>query len=267
MSSLCSLCSNISFLDLPPFPDWLGGHESVIADSELVPFVPNESSPPKEGDYHNEEEEVGLRHVFPACFYPQKDSSSSSSSVDNEDEDEVDEVGLRHVFPSCFYPQKESSASKDEGFHDALPHCFFPQTLSLPQILPTPQHPSKTRALGLSHHSSLTALQEAALSCEICGLIKQSVDRVRGILEEYYKNEENVAWDRNGPPTWKFWITKRRAGEDGICVWSPAEKSNRVFLVGAIGLCVDDGMSSVLVSSSQASYKKGVRFRRQTDSS
>lgn len=41
MPKLCSLCSSISFLDLPPYPEWIGGYHVPIAPlSEMVPHVP-----------------------------------------------------------------------------------------------------------------------------------------------------------------------------------------------------------------------------------
>ncbi|KAF2101722.1 HET-domain-containing protein [Rhizodiscina lignyota] len=43
MPGLCSICSNISFLDLPPFPPWIGWYHVPLHHlSELVPFVPRD---------------------------------------------------------------------------------------------------------------------------------------------------------------------------------------------------------------------------------
>jgi hypothetical protein len=149
MPSLCSLCSQISFLDLPPFPDWLGGyHVPLGADSELVPFLP--------------------------------DDTDVTISANN---------------------------------------------------------------LGNSHHPSLPALQEAAVSCEICALIEQSVDRVRKLLDEAQNNKHFAYYDKSGGPAYEFFMSRRRKGEDGLLIWSMSKNNNEAFLLGAIGFCVDDGMA------------------------
>jgi hypothetical protein len=153
MPSLCSLCSSISFLELPSFPPSLAGHHVPFkADSELLPYITKTVSSPEKG-----------KHKMP--------------------------VG----------------------------------------------------SLGLAHQTSLTFLQEAAKICDICTLIEQSVNRVRAVLEEAGKDKIYVTYDTTGPPTWEFWLSQRREGEDGFLVWSMAEKSEQAYLVGAVGFCVDDG--------------------------
>src|ERR1700712_729122 len=103
MASLCSLCSQISFLDLPPYPQWLGGRQLVIKDSELIPFVPKEPSPEDQSEKEEDEETLvaieeaeGLHHVFPNCFYPLKEQGYHKEPVPSSEE----EGGLRHIFPS-----------------------------------------------------------------------------------------------------------------------------------------------------------------------
>ena len=151
MPSLCSLCSQIAFLDLPPFPVWLGGyHVPLAADSELIPFLPDD--------------------------------------------------------------------------HDVI---------------------VSASNLGIPHHPSLPALQEAAASCEICALIDQSVGRVRKLLDEAQNNKHFMRYDRSGGPLYEFFMSKRREGEDGLLVWSMSKNNNEAFLLGAIGYCVDDGMASL----------------------
>lgn len=154
MPSLCNLCSQISFLDLPPFPSSLAGyHVPFKADSELLPFLTKVITTPEK-----------RRQRIP--------------------------VG----------------------------------------------------SLGLAHHLTLAALREAAKICEVCALIEQSVDRVRATLEEAKKSTSYVTFDKTGPPTWEFFLSKRGEGEDGLLAWSMSEKGLReAYLLGAIGFCVDDG--------------------------
>jgi hypothetical protein len=154
MPSLCILCSQISFLDLPPFPPSLAGyHVPFKADSDLLPFVTKVTTTP----------EKRIQRI---------------------------PVG----------------------------------------------------SLGLAHHPSLAALWEAAKICEICALLEQSVDRVRATLEEAKKSNSYVAFDRTGPPTWEFFLSKRGKGEHGLLAWSMSEKGlPEAYLLGAIGFCVDDG--------------------------
>jgi hypothetical protein len=172
MPSLCSLCSQISFLDLPPFPDWLGGyHVPHSPDSELLPFLP--------------------KHI--------------------------DDDLSRRVVPG---------------------------------------------SLGLPHHPSLANLQEAAASCDVCKLIEQSVGRVRKILEEVQNDKQYVYYNKSGPPLYEFFMSKRRENEDGLLVWSRAEKNHETYLLGAIGFCVDDGIIVTLDRSQiVANVSKTVRSK------
>ncbi|QDS67590.1 hypothetical protein FKW77_003719 [Venturia effusa] len=152
MPSLCSLCSSISFLDLPPYPSSLAGHQIPFkADSVLLPYLTK-----------------------------------------------------RIITP--------------EGKTEPLP----------------------VGSLGLAHHPSLLGLQTAAKTCEICALIEQSVDEVRDTLDLARQDKFYAAYDKTGPPIWEFWLSKRKHGEDGFCVWSMAAESEQAYLVGAVGFVVDD---------------------------
>jgi hypothetical protein len=119
---------------------------------------------------------------------------------------------------------------------------FITKTISTPE---KGKHKMPVGPLGLAHHPSLVALQDAAEGgCEVCAMIEQSVDRVRAVLEEAGKDKLYVTYDRTGPPTWEFWLSKRKEGGDGVAVWSMAEKGEQVYLVGVVGFCVDDGKIS-----------------------
>lgn len=96
-------------------------------------------------------------------------------------------------------------------------------------------------SLGLEYHPTLSALKEAAKTCDVCALIEQSVNKVIALLEEAGKDEMYVAYDKTGPPTWEFFLSKREEGESGLLAWSLSE-NGEVYLLGAIGFCVDDGM-------------------------
>jgi len=262
MASLCHICSQISFLSLPPFPDWLGYHELALLNSELVPFVPKKDIPSCTESEQKQEEERdawGLQHVFPMCFYPQTAEAeifpAVAGKVLHEDKNrEGAEESLRHVFPSCFYPEPPSKDEEEqaaEGLRHIFPACFYSPAISAPQKSAViSSKVTKHRSLGLPHHPSLAALQEAAKSCSVCALIEQSVNRVRNTYEEACKDEDWASWYDNGPPIYEFFMSQRKEGEDGILLWSMAEKTDRAYLVGAIGFCVDDGEFLVTLSGS-----------------
>ena len=94
---------------------------------------------------------------------------------------------------------------------------------------------------GLPHHKSLKELKMAAKLCEICQLINIGVSRVQELLDVANENEYYKFANQSGPPTYELFVCKRGAGGDGFVVLSPAEKNYEVFLVGAIGYCVDYG--------------------------
>jgi hypothetical protein len=165
MASLCSICSSIPLLDLPPFPPSLSGyHVPYKAHSELLPWLTKRTAAP----------------------------------------------------------------DQDKGY------VKWP-----------------VGSLGLAHQPTLSALQESAKTCDICTLIEQSVNRVRAVLEEAAEDKFYVTYDKTGPPTWEFWVSGRREGEDGFLVWCMAENGEQAYLVGAVGFCVDDGKIPPSPSSSR----------------
>lgn len=104
-----------------------------------------------------------------------------------------------------------------------------------------PHGVAKTGSLGIAHHQTFEALQEAAKSCDVCFLIEQSVQTVRDLLEEANKDPRYVYYNKAGPPKYEFSITGRHEDEEGLLVWSLAEDESEVYLMAAIGYCVDDG--------------------------
>ncbi|RDW56534.1 hypothetical protein BP6252_14124 [Coleophoma cylindrospora] len=95
------------------------------------------------------------------------------------------------------------------------------------------------KTLGLPHHKTIEMLRTAAESCGICQLINVGVSRVLELLGVANESEWYRYGDKSGPPTMELFVCKREAGGDGFVVLSPAVKNYEVFLMGAIGYCVD----------------------------
>ena len=98
--------------------------------------------------------------------------------------------------------------------------------------------------LGFPHHNSLEVLAASASDCELCGLIYHSTSFVASYREaekdpvfSHYQSGSGL------PCELQLWLTRRLNGGDGFLTFVRARSGNLIFLVCAVGFCVEDGMS------------------------
>lgn len=97
--------------------------------------------------------------------------------------------------------------------------------------------------LGFPYHSSLKALAASADNCGLCDIISNSVDQFVASCRTA-ENELDFTYYANGrlPADFNLWLTKRVNSGDGFLVLVRAPLEGVIYLVGAVGFCVRDGM-------------------------
>lgn len=104
---------------------------------------------------------------------------------------------------------------------------------------------SRDEPLGFPHQPSIEALAISAASCSLCTLINESVSIFIDAYQKARKDPLFVYRDRLGgvPVDLPLWLTRRLDGGDGFLTFTHAQLGNSILLVGAVGFCVEDGMS------------------------
>jgi hypothetical protein len=135
---------------------------------------------------------------------------------------------------------------------------------SLQEFLNESRHQSEASTrheddLGFPHQSTVVALYASAIDCGLCRLLKQSVESfvklVQGgrnarplTAEEPSSRDMFGTWDPD--QDFSLWLTKRLDGGKGFLAFTPsASPQTSIYLVGAIGFCVDDGMLMLLFAN------------------
>lgn len=96
---------------------------------------------------------------------------------------------------------------------------------------------------GYHHHQGLEALQSSATTCDLCALLLGEVLEVRDAFERARKDALFVYYKRDrASPNYSLRLTKRNDAGQGFMMWSLTSEPGvtTVYLVAAIGLCVDD---------------------------
>lgn len=92
---------------------------------------------------------------------------------------------------------------------------------------------------GVPYHHSLDDLAAAASDCAICKVVQQDVEQFQA---EYPKaQEEEHLRARTKGPGWRMWLAQSQNNcSSGFMVVSlDAESENVLWIVSAVGLCVD----------------------------
>lgn len=93
---------------------------------------------------------------------------------------------------------------------------------------------------GVPHHRNLQDLISSAANCDLCRMIADSVLEVRNIWDEQPPESWIARHCRSGPPKNELHLSARKEPNDGFVVWSVSENNDEVYLVAAVGYCVDD---------------------------
>ncbi|KAH8597052.1 heterokaryon incompatibility protein-domain-containing protein [Bisporella sp. PMI_857] len=131
-----------------------------------------------------------------------------------------------HTLPD-FFDEKiiaKHDLTKDKNLLSYMPIWFLGWTTDRSQV-------------GYAHHKSRMALELAAKHCDLCRLINFSACSMFDLLETG-KIESPIDVPGDNMPTMELFISKRSDG-DGFLVLSPSQKNDEVFLVCAIGFCVE----------------------------
>jgi hypothetical protein len=92
--------------------------------------------------------------------------------------------------------------------------------------------------VGLPFHTSLNELHVAAKDCAICSIVERDVARFQAEFEAQ-QNDVSVRPELGGP-SWKLWIARGKSDTGGFMVVSAdKERDFRIWVVSAVGLCVD----------------------------
>jgi hypothetical protein len=96
---------------------------------------------------------------------------------------------------------------------------------------------------GFRHHSSFKALATSAESCELCALMNESITSLATAYEstETYPDLK-LRLSEHDKGDFQLWLTRRVDDGYGFLVFARVASKNSIFLVAAIGLCVDDSM-------------------------
>lgn len=102
--------------------------------------------------------------------------------------------------------------------------------------------PKPRGLLGFPHQLDLQGLRASATECALCHLILAQIDLV---VDEFRVAQQDHFFQRNhtaGYPTFDLFLTRRRDATDGFLVLSHSTVRKVVYLLGAIGLAVHDGI-------------------------
>jgi hypothetical protein len=111
--------------------------------------------------------------------------------------------------------------------------------------------------VGRLYHSSIENIRDSAEQCDLCNLILSAVDKV--ITELDGATEEKILRYNSRPDRliFELSLTTRRDGGDGFWVFSKSEDSRTIYLVAAIGFCVQDGTVHQILIRSRTNVIRG----------
>ncbi|KAL3421849.1 HET domain-containing protein [Phlyctema vagabunda] len=111
------------------------------------------------------------------------------------------------------------------------------------QIIRDTSQSKGSQPLGFLHQPSLEALAVSSASCELCALIYESARLFIAAFDIAKDDPEFSYFYRKNsdiPVNLPLWLTRRLDGGDGFLVFTYSQSGNNIFLIGAVGLCVDD---------------------------
>jgi hypothetical protein len=95
--------------------------------------------------------------------------------------------------------------------------------------------------LGFPYHQSLDELHAAAeADCAVCKVVERDVEKFRGEFEAQTTDDKAASRPELRGPDWKMWITRGKNDTGGfMIVTADAERDHRIWVVSAVGICVD----------------------------
>jgi hypothetical protein len=101
-----------------------------------------------------------------------------------------------------------------------------------------------TKPTKYAYHPNFDSLKTSSKECHLCQIVLCSIEK--GINERRNPKHDWGKIDIPKQPTWELWLTRRNDTGDGFCVFSNFEDSEDFCFVAAVGVCVQEGMSSRL---------------------
>ena len=98
------------------------------------------------------------------------------------------------------------------------------------------------KPLGFSHHPNLKRLQRSAAQCPLCRLILDQIELVERNFEEFKKTPDFLQYHAIGYPKFDLFLTRRKGIGPGFLVLCHSTLKDFFFLLGAIGVCAQEGM-------------------------
>jgi hypothetical protein len=126
----------------------------------------------------------------------------------------------------------------------SLPICYGSSLELGPDLIMHTPDPSEHRPerFGFQHQQDLEALEKSSISCPLCSLIYEGVNKfVWNVANGERTGSNGQAYPTIGPKDYRLQVTKPFENLDGFIIWTDATEHGYIFLVAAVGLCVKDG--------------------------
>jgi hypothetical protein len=119
-----------------------------------------------------------------------------------------------------------------------LPPCPNSRLQLGPELLLSDSDGQKQ--FGFKYHQGLKALKKAARACPLCSLIQDGVNKfVWNVSHGERTGSNGRNYPTEGPKDYRLQITRSQEGRKGFMIWTNAMIDDLVFLVVAVGFCVE----------------------------